>query len=160
MLFTNVNISFLYVLYDFSTYGANKSSTLVDQPPYCIEADIIIISPNTSHAVSMDLGSLYHILPISKPPVITALVSNKQQFIVSLLADLSCMYIYPSLHACFSSVLRKNLLYSSLFNSLYIKLLLVDTSVLSVLLFSLSPKYIIFCALRYTSSNIPTKSFL
>ena len=66
----------------FSTLGTVN-------PPYCWLAALKTISPITSKATSRVLGSLYQIFPISKPPVKTSSTLNRQQFIVSLLADIS-----------------------------------------------------------------------
>ena len=54
----------------------------------------------------------------------------------------------------------KNFWYRDLFSSLKIRLLLVDTRALSVLLFSLSPMYMMDWLFLYTSSSICTKSCL
>ena len=59
------------------------------KPPYCWLAAAITISPITSNATSSDFGSLYHKLPISNPSLRTDATSNRQQFIVSRLADIS-----------------------------------------------------------------------
>ena len=49
--------------------------------------------------------------------------------------------MYPSRQACSSSTVIKNFWYRDLFSSLKIRLRFVDTRALSVLLFSLSPMY-------------------
>ena len=49
----------------------------------------IVVFAKTSKAVSSVFGSLYQTFPISKPPFKTLSISKRQQFMVSLLADIS-----------------------------------------------------------------------
>ena len=78
--------------WDFLANGSSISSTLgTVKPPYCWLAALRTMSPMTSKAVSSVFGSLYHRFPISNPPVSTDFTSKRQQFMVSLLADMSWM---------------------------------------------------------------------
>ena len=88
--FTMSMYSSMYSKKVFSAYGAMTSSTLgTVNPPYCWLAALRTISPITPAKEESLFGSLYHRLPCSKPLCKTFSISKIQQFIVSLLDDIS-----------------------------------------------------------------------